>query len=275
MTTLIQHFQQQTVATYQIFHTDEAINPAESSSSREQFISTESTASSSSTFHRPIDSYQSIFPEPTWSFAGTVPPDDATRKDLITIYKSTEVNSNNTHKAHVVFGTWDATFVCRYDEPAGVLHSANAINMNASMRNATGWKIQDVEKELTREEKLEEQRADVRFGVYKKPRSKTVGLCTLRETDDAGWHFLELRTRGGSVQGEESGEGRLVSSFAKKLVGSVQNTHLSAAELERLRRIGGTGKGRNENEDVSGTKRKREDDDVDGARVRAPPYGST
>ena len=266
------------VARYQIFGSDKAINSVESSTAREQLTSTQSTASSSSTFPGPIGSHPSIFPEPTWSFAGIVSPDDATPKNLITIYKAIKVSSNNTHHASVVFGTWEADFLCKYDEPAGVVHSAKVMNMNASMRAATGWSRQDVGKELTREEKLAEQRADVRFGVYKKPRSKTVGLCTVRETDDTGWHFLELRTSGDFVHGDESGkavEKRLMSSFAKRLVGSVKNTLLSAAELERLKQIGETGQERNEDEDLSGKKRKRDGDDREGGRVLAPPYSST
>ncbi len=261
------------VARYQIFRSDKAINPVESSTAREQLISTESTASSSSTSPGPIGSHPTIFPEPTWSFAGIVPPDDATPKNLITITKAIKVSSNRTHHARVNFGTWEANFVCKYDEPAGVLHSTKITDMNASMRIATGWNRQDAGKELTREEKLEEQRADVRFGVYKKPRSKTVGLCTVRETDDAGWHFLELRTRGDFAQGDESGkavEKRLISSFAKRLVGTAKNTLLSAAELERLRQIGGTGEERNEDEDLSGKKRKREGDDKEGGRALLP-----
>lgn len=271
MTTLFQ--EDEIVARYQIFWFDKAINPVESSTAREQLISTEPTASSSSTYSGPIASRPSIFPEPTWSFAGIVPPDGAASKGLITIYKAIKVSSNNTHHARVVVGTWEAYFICKYDEPAGVLHSAKVINMNASMRIATGWSRQDVGKELTREEKLEEQRADVKDGVYKKPRSKMAGLCTVRETDDAGWHFLELRTRGDFTQGGESGKAvakRLIISFAKRLVGQVKSTLLSAGELERLRQTGGTGEERNEDEDLSGKKRKREGDDKEGGRVLAP-----
>ena len=110
--------------------------------------------------------------------------------------------------------------------------------MNESMQKATGWRQQDDEKPMTRKEDVEEQRADVKYGVFKKPRSKTVGLCTLKEKDDAGWRFLELRTRGGVVGGQGSrngGDQRMVSSIARRVVGGVQMTHSDVAEPGKSR----------------------------------------
>ena len=59
----------------------------------------------------------------------------------------------------------------------------------------------------------------VKFGIHKKPISKSVGLCTLKEKDEAGWHFLELRMRGASLGGEEGRTETMVGLVAKKLVG--------------------------------------------------------
>ena len=236
------------IATYQIFPSDQMIEPAELSIGNAEPISTGPTTSGSS-----------ILPEPSGSFTGTAPPDDDARKHLITLCKSAKFK-NYTHTAHVVLGTWSADFICKYDEPAGTLHNAKATDMNENMQKATGWSQQEVGKLLTWEEQLKEKRADVKFGVFKKPRSEKVGLCTLRQTDDAGWRFLELRTRGVVVGGEESGkEGkkRMLSSIAKKLVGGVRSTLLSAAESERLRQDESKNEERNEDEDETGRKRKR------------------
>lgn len=108
-----------------------------------------------------------------------------------------------------------------YEEPAGTLHNAKIIDMNESMQKATGWRQEDDEKPRTRKENIEEAKADVEFGIFKKPRPKTAGLCTLKERDDAGWRFLELRTSGGVEGGEGSrdhGDEGMVSSIAKRVV---------------------------------------------------------
>ncbi|KAL9071461.1 MAG: hypothetical protein Q9161_004178 [Pseudevernia consocians] len=214
------------IATYQIFPSDQIIGPAASSICDEESIFTGLNTSRSSMLH-----------EPTWSFTGVVPSEDEARKNLITLFKSTKVKPY-THVAHVVLGTWGADFLCKYDEPAGMLHNAKVKDMNEDMQKATGWSRQDAGKHLTWEEKIEEKRADIKFGVFKKPRSEKVGLCTLKQTDDAGWRFLELRTRGVNVGGGEcgkDGEKSMISSVAKRLIGGVRSTLLSAAESERLK----------------------------------------
>ena len=111
------------------------------------------------------------------SFASTIPADEHAHENLITICdisEGTQKVENYTHVAHVVLGTWNTSFLCKYDEPTGLLHNAKVIDMNESMQKATGWRQQDDEKPMTRKEDVEEQRADVKYGVFKKPRSKTV-----------------------------------------------------------------------------------------------------
>ena len=185
---------------------------------------------------RPSTSSSSIDPEPAGSYTSTITADEKTQENIITISRvpnDTRKVENNTHVAHVALGTWNARFLCMYDEPGGTLHNAKVIDMNESMRKATGWRREDDEKPITRKEQVEEQRADVRFGIFKKPRSKTAGLCTLRETDDAGWRFLQLRTRGGVDGGEGSGEHGdrwMVSSIARRVIGGIQITSSSVAE---------------------------------------------
>lgn len=227
------HQTDEVIATYQIFSSDEEPISAESTTTNEESISA----------------------EPTWAFTPIDPRDDATRRNLITICKPPKGIrnfKNYTHAAHVVLGTWKANFLCKYDGPAGVLHNATVIEMNESMQKATGWCSEDNEKSLTREEHVEEQRADVKDGVFKKPRSEMVGLCTIRERDDMGWHFLELRTRAVVVGGEEGGKDgdrRMVSSIAKKVVGGVQSTLLGVAELGRSSQDDGIVEGGDEGED--------------------------
>lgn len=209
---------------------------------------------------RPTTRSSSIHPETTGSYNSTIHADEETQKNIITISKvphDIRMFENNTHVAHVVLGAWNARFLCMYDEPGGTLHNAWVIEMNESMQKATGWRREDDEKPMTRKELVEEQRADVEFGVFKKPRSKTAGLCTLKERDDSGWRFLELRTRGGVDGGDGSGEHgdqRMVSSIAKRVVSGVQITRSSVAEPGETRDDGS----RSEDEDERGRRLRRD-----------------
>ena len=209
--------------------------------SKEENTSAASDHPNSSTLQssRPSTRSSSIHPGPTGSYTSPIPVDEETQKNIITISKvphDIRKFENNTHVAHVALGAWNARFSCMYDEPGGTLYNAWVIEMNESMQKATGWRREDDEKPMTRKEQVEEQRADVEFGIFKKPRSKTAGLCTLKERDDVGWRFLELRTHGGVDGGdgsEEHGDKKMVSSIAKKVVGGVQ----SEDEEERGRRL--------------------------------------
>lgn len=231
------------VATYQILPSYRELNSTESADSNEEPMSVEITNSN----FVPL--------QPAWTFASVNFQDDFIQKNRITIYKPHEriKNVNNyTHLAHVVLGTWNANLLCKYDEPAGVLHHANVISMGEDMQKATGWCWQDEKKPLTWDEDVEEQRAQMKYGVYKKPRSGTVGLCTLKQRNEAGWPLLELRTRVVSVKGEENGKDggkRMVSWIAKKVVGAVQNTVLRVVEPAILRQNDARDEKGNEDED--------------------------
>ena len=116
--------------------------------------------------------------------------------------------------------------------------------MNESTQEATGSRREQDEKAMTRKQELEENRADVAFGVFKKPRSKTVGLCTLMERDEEGWGGRE------GMSGEEG----MVSYIAGRVVGGAQ---MGGSEVV------GCGKprendGRSEDQEVRGRRRKRE-----------------
>lgn len=111
------------------------------------------------------------------------------------------------------------------------------IGVNENMQRVTGWSRQD-DRPLTHKEKLEDKRAEVQYGVYKKSASDTVGLCTLKERDDAGWPFLELRTRGGPVGGDDimmECSKKMMRSIAKRKVEEgAESMLLSVAEARRL-----------------------------------------
>lgn len=158
------------------------------------------------------------------SLSSTTPSSGTNRKDIITIYEPQRKipNAKNfTHIAHIVLGNWTANFLCNYDAPMGILHNAIVADMNDEMRKATGWSPKQDVKEATVKQQMEKYRALVNYGIYIKPRSKTVGLCTLKEKDDFEWHYLELRTRGGSgvveAKDVEGAKMEMVSSVAKKV----------------------------------------------------------
>lgn len=231
------HLEDEVIATYEFLSQNSGIPSAEPTTS-DSSISLESTTSNLETIvAEPSTSKAPIFPAPTSSFTAIKSPvkshNDEIRLNTVTIYKpheKIESLKNDTHIAHVVFGKWNAHFHCKYDAPAGILHNASVSDMNDSMQKATSWSSEDDERVLTRKEAVEEQRALIKHGIYKKPRSETVGLCTLKEKDDLGWSFLELRTRcvlagdNGSGGSGRDGDKTMVTSIAKKVVGHDHST---------------------------------------------------
>lgn len=71
--------------------------------------------------------------------------------------------------------------------------------MNEIMQKATGWHWEDDEERLTKKDESEERQAAIDSGVDKKPRSKTIALGTLKDTDSLGDPYLGLKTHGAGV----------------------------------------------------------------------------
>ena len=167
-----------------------------------------------------------IFTDPTSSLAHITVPGETIAKNRITIHepqKRIKNVKNYTHVADIVFGNWTATFLSSYDAPAmGILHNADVLEMNENMQKATGWRWEDDMKPLTEKEVVEERVAAIKYGIHKRPRSKRIGLFTLKEKDDEGYHYLALRTHDAAVWEESHPEfvaGNMVNLIAKKLVG--------------------------------------------------------
>lgn len=221
-----QHQPDKLIATYQIFGFFEdgiATGPAPSSSSAppDLTISNKETISIDSTRY-PITPLSPIGPS---------------TKHTITIHepsrKIPNIN-NHTHVAHIALGKWVGDFLCSYDAPAGILHNAHVADMNPVMKNATGWRWQDDEKPLTKKQILDEQRAVIKYGIHKRPRSKTIALCTLKANDEAGWKYLELRTKSAAVRRKtdpKAARNRMLSFAARKVLADGARSTLSRVAI--------------------------------------------
>ena len=106
--------------------------------------------------------------------------------------------------------------------------------MNPAMKKATGWRRQDDEKPLTKKQILDEQRAVIKYGIHKRPRSKTVALCTLKANDEAGWKYLALRTKSAAVRGKtdpKAAKNRMLSFAARKVGADGAQSTLSGVAI--------------------------------------------
>ena len=208
-----QHQPDKLIATYQIFGFFEdgiATDPTPSSSSAPSDLT--------------IPNKETISIDSTRYPITSLTPIGSSARHTITIHEPSQKIQNinhHTHVAHITLGRWVGDLLCSYDAPAGILHNARVADMNPVMKKATGWRWQDDEKPLTREQDLEEQRAVIKYGIYKRPRSKTIALCTLKANDEAGWKYLELRAKRAAVREQadpKAAKNRMVSFVARKVV---------------------------------------------------------